>query len=129
VVLLGSLPASAVREELARASIFALVSFEEGAPMGIAEAMAGGLPILTSNRCGMPYMVRHGESGFLVDPRDPADIAWHLDQLLAGDTVCRPMGEQARAAAERLFHPDRVAQRIVAVYQRAMPKPSGHKIS
>jgi glycosyltransferase involved in cell wall biosynthesis len=129
VVLLGSLPASGVREELVQASIFALVSFEEGAPMGIAEAMAAGLPILTSNRCGMPYMVRHGESGFLVDPRDPADIAWHLDQLLAGDIACRRMGEQARAAAERLFHPDRVAERSMAVYQRAIPKPSGHKIS
>ena len=97
--------------------------------MGIAEAMAGGLPILTSNRCGMPYMVRHGESGFLVDPRESADIARHLDQLLAGDTVCRRMGEQARAASERLFHPDRVAERTMAVYRRAMPKPSGHKIS
>jgi glycosyltransferase involved in cell wall biosynthesis len=119
VVLLGSLPAPVVREELARASIFALVSFEEGAPMGIAEAMAAGLPILTSNRCGMPYMVRHGESGFLVDPRDPADITWHLDQLLSDATGCRRIGTQARAAAERLFHPDRVAERTLSVYNLA----------
>ena len=84
VVLLGRISMERIREELSQASVFALVSLEENSPMGIEEAMAAGVPVLTSNRCGMPYMVRHGESGFLVDPNDPEDIAYHLEGILEG---------------------------------------------
>lgn len=123
VELLGSLPGPAVREELAKAAVFALASFEEGAPMGIAEAMAAGIPILTSNRCGMPYMVRHGETGFLVDPNNIRDIAWNLDRLLADPALRKRMGEMARTRALEGFHPDRVAMRTMTVYEMAI---AGH---
>ncbi len=120
VELLGSLTGQAVREELAKAAVFALTSFEEGAPMGIAEAMAAGIPILTSNRCGMPYMVRHGETGFLVEPNDIHDIARNLDRLLADPALRKRMGEMARTRALEGFHPDRVASRTMAVYEMAI---------
>ncbi len=120
VLLLGSMPALGVREELGKASVFALVSFEEGAPMGIAEAMAAGVPILASNRCGMPYMVRHGETGFLVNPEDPTDIARHLTVLLSNDSLRKRMGLAARDFAENHFHPKRVAERTLMVYRRAI---------
>lgn len=120
VDLLGSLSTSEVLAELTRASIFALVSFEEGAPMGIAEAMAVGIPILTSNRCGMPYMVRHGETGFLVDPDQVSSIAAHLEKLLADAELRNEMGKRACITALELFHPDRVAARTLRVYQDAI---------
>src|SRR5581483_1621214 len=62
---LGSIGPDEVRRELASASLFALVSLEENAPLAIEEAMAVGVPVVTSNRCGMPYMVRHAETGYL----------------------------------------------------------------
>ena len=126
VDLYGSLSGPAVREELAKAAVFALTSFEEGAPMGIAEAMAAGIPILTSNRCGMPYMVRHGETGFLVDPNDIHDIARNLNRLLADSALRKRMGEMARTRALEGFHPDRVALRTMAVYEMAI---AGHQTS
>jgi glycosyltransferase involved in cell wall biosynthesis len=120
VDILGEISAEHVRAELAQASVFALPSFEEGAPMGIAEAMAGGLPIVTSNRCGMPYMVRDGEAGFLVSPSNPAEIADRLQVILDDRTLRRSMGEYARRFAVEHFHPNRVATRTMAVYQRAI---------
>lgn len=119
VEVLGSLSSGAVREELARASVFALVSLEENAPMGIAEAMAAGVPVVASNRCGMPYMVRHGESGFLVDPLDSEDVANRLAAVLAGPGPGRAMGEVGRAIALERFHPDVVARKTLAVYLEA----------
>jgi len=119
VRLLGSIPAAQVRQELAAASVFALVSFEEGAPMGVAEAMAAGVPVVTSNRCGMPYMVRHGETGFLVDPNDARDIARHLGELLNDRNRIDAMGAEARRVARERFHPDVVARRTREVYRRA----------
>jgi glycosyltransferase involved in cell wall biosynthesis len=100
VALLGKISAADVREELAKASVFALVSLEEGAPMGIAEAMAVGVPVVTSNRCGMPYMVRDGETGFLVNPENPDDVASSLSSLIKTDALRRRMGQKARVVAE-----------------------------
>ncbi|MCX5673850.1 MAG: glycosyltransferase family 4 protein [Planctomycetota bacterium] len=119
VTLLGNIGAEQVREELARASVFALVSLEEGAPMGVAEAMAAGVPVVASNRCGMPYMVRDGESGFLVNPEDPADVARRLRQLVEDNALRAAMGAMSRQIAQDRFHPDRVARRTRDVYLRA----------
>lgn len=116
VVLLGKVNTRQVQQELAQASVFALVSFEEGAPMGISEAMAAGVPVVASNRCGMPYMVRDGETGYLVDPNDSDDIAWRLKLLLEDDGLRARMGQNARQIAEDRFHPDRVAARTREVY-------------
>jgi glycosyltransferase involved in cell wall biosynthesis len=118
--LLGSLPANEVRAELARASIFALLSFEEGAPMGIAEAMAAGIPVVASNRCGMPFMVRDGVTGFLVDPNAPQDAANRFGELLSSKRLREEMGVAARASALKRFHPDRVAERTENVYRLAI---------
>jgi len=120
VTFLGGLPASQIRVELARASVFALASFEEGAPMGIAEAMAAGLPVLTSNRCGMPYMVRDGETGCLVDPGDRTAMVEALRGMLTDSTARSRMGEQGCRAAAEWFHPDRVAQRTLRVYRKIL---------
>lgn len=116
VRLLGPISTAQVQEELAQAQLFALVSLEENAPMGIAEAMAAGVPVVTSNRCGMPYMVRHGETGYLVDPEDPADIAQRLASVLADECLARDFGMRARALARESFHPQTVAARTHALY-------------
>ena len=126
VELLGSLSGAEVREELATAAVFALTSFEEGAPMGIAEAMAAGVPILASNRCGMPYMVRHGETGFLVTPHRPDEIAARLGELLENKELRQQMAKTARRFAEEHFHPDRVAQRTLRVYRAAINPDTLH---
>jgi len=120
VHLLGCLNAEQIRLELSSASVFALTSLEENSPMGIEEAMAAGVPVITSNRCGMPYMVRDGESGFLVDPNDPDDIARRLRQLLNDDELRKSMGAKGREIAMDRFHPTKVAMRTREVYRRAM---------
>jgi glycosyltransferase involved in cell wall biosynthesis len=120
ITLLGAVPAAAIREELTRASAFVLVSLEENSPMGIEEAMAAGVPVVTSNRCGMPYMVVDGETGYLVDPMDAGEICDALQNVLADADGRRRMGERARRAAEERFHPDSVARRTRVVYERAL---------
>lgn len=119
-VLLGRIDTDQVKRELAAASVFALVSVEENSPMGIEEAMAAGLPVVASNRCGMPYMVRDGESGFLVDPNDPHDIARRLRQLLENAELRRSMGAKGREIALDRFHPAKVAARTREVYLQAI---------
>ena len=111
IQMLGGLSSHQVAAELTRASVFALVSLEENAPMGIEEAMAVGVPVVASNRCGMPYMVRHGETGYLVDPLDPEAIAGRLGHLLADAGLRERMGEASRLLARERYHPAAVAAR------------------
>jgi len=120
VVFLGKLPYEAVREELRRAAVFTMVSLEENSPMAIEEAMAAGVPVVTSNRCGMPYMVRDGESGFLVDPNDAEDVAARLGDVLSDPARRAEMGQRSREIARDRFHPARIASLTREVYLRAV---------
>lgn len=122
VAMLGQLNAGQIHEELSIASIFALVSLEEGSPMGIEEAMAARVPVVTSNRCGMPYMVRHGESGYLVNPLGIADIARRLKNILEDNELLDSMGKRAHAIALDRFHPTVVAKRTKEVYYQVSGK-------
>ena len=118
-VLLGQIRTPQIKQELACASLFALVSLEENSPMGIEEAMAVGVPVVTSNRCGMPYMVRHGESGFLVDPHNVEDVAVRMEMLLGDDKLRSAASLKGIDIARDRFHPDRVAERTRQVYDEA----------
>lgn len=120
ILFLGNLTAEQIRAQLRSASVFALTSLHENAPLSIAEAMAAGLPVVASNRCGMPYMVRDGESGFLVDPNNPHDIARRLRQLLENAELRRSMGAKGREIALDRFHPAKVAARTREVYLQAI---------
>jgi glycosyltransferase involved in cell wall biosynthesis len=124
VTVLGPLTTRAIRDELAAADVFALVSREENAPLSIEEAMAAGVPVVTSNRCGMPYMVDDGKTGWLVDPENPTEIADRLARVLHAGEQRRVMGERARAVARERFHPARVAARTIDVYRAAASQPS-----
>lgn len=61
-----------------------------------------------------------GESGFLVDPNNPDDIAHRLEQLLKNDELRRSMGAKGREIALDRFHPAKVAARTREVYLRAI---------
>jgi glycosyltransferase involved in cell wall biosynthesis len=70
----------------------------------------------------MPYMVRDGETGFLVNPNDPSNIAERLCDLLVDDTRRAAMGALSRDLARDRFHPERVAHRTRSVYHRVARK-------
>lgn len=117
VEFLGHLSREQLDIELRRTTILFLPSLQENAPMAISEAMAASIPVVTSNRCGMPYMVLDGESGFLIDPLDNTQIANRLKTLLSSPDLCRKMGENGKAIALARFHSDVVAAKTRKVYE------------
>ena len=120
VILLGSISTDQVKEELSKAGIFALVSLEENSPMGIEEAMAAGVPVVTSNRCGMPYMISDCDSGFLVDPENIQDVTMRLKQLIENNKLRLSFGARGKEIALNRFHPDKVASMTRDVYIQAI---------
>lgn len=119
VEFLGHINHTRLVDELTKANVFLLPSRQENAPMAIAEAMAAGVPVIASNRCGMPYMVQEGQTGFLLDSESGDQIADRLARLLDSPTLGHEMGLKGRQVAMERFHPRAVAEKTVAVY-RAM---------
>ena len=127
VRMLGKLDRHGILQELQHASVFVLVSLEENSPMAIEEAMAAGVPVVASNRCGMPYMVRDAESGFLVNPEDPNEVARSLARVLSDDALRAAMSAKSIEIAEDRYHPRRIAERTLQVYRRAIEDHERHR--
>ncbi len=66
----GAVPLSEVAEWHGASSLFCLPSYNEGTPNVVLEALASGRPVVATNVGGIPDVVRDGENGFLVPPRD-----------------------------------------------------------
>jgi len=118
VEFLGHINREQLTDQLARASILLLPSLQENAPMAVSEAMASSVAVVASNRCGMPYMIEEGRSGFLVDPLDTKLIAARLAELLRDPALCESFGRRGREIAYERFHPEAVARKTIQVYKQ-----------
>jgi glycosyltransferase involved in cell wall biosynthesis len=103
----------------------ALASEQETAPVSIAEAMAAGRPVVTTDVGGCAAMVPHGVTGWVVPPRDPAALADALIALLADPAACAAMGQAGRAAAEARFRLAPVVEATVGVYLQVLGQGRG----
>jgi glycosyltransferase involved in cell wall biosynthesis len=114
-------PVGDVRAVWRRAAMAVLPStYGEGVPKALLEAAACARPIIASDVPGCREVVRPGETGLLVPPRDIQGLAAAI-AALAGDPVRRKaMGRAGRALVERDFAEDIVARETLAVYDAAL---------
>jgi len=103
VAFTGYLSQQAVADRLADADVFVLPSFAEGVPVVLMEAMASGLPVVTTRIAGIPELVEHGVSGLLVPPGDVEALAAALTGLLADPARRARMGAAGRATVAAEF--------------------------
>jgi len=117
VDFLGKISTEDVISELSRAKIYILLSYEENSPLGIEEAMASGVPVITSNRCGMPYMLKHGKSGYLVDCDNHTQVATRILSILEDESLFLFMSDVSKKIAQDRYHPDGVAEMTITTYK------------
>ena len=116
-----------LRHLLAAAEIFALHAVTghdgetEGMPSVIQEAMACGAAILSSRHAGIPDVVEHGRSGYLVAERDLAGTVEALDVLLSDPAHTRCLGDHARRVAEAELDFRHLYQRVEDVMAQPVP--------
>ena len=101
----------------ARASVFAFPSLDEGFGMPVLEAMAAGIPVLTSNRSALPEVA--GDAAALVDPEDAGAIAQELRNLTVSQDLRCELGEKGRLRA-REFTWERAVRETWEVYGRVL---------
>ena len=106
----GGLTEPEVAALLARADVFVLPSivvrrtgFMEGIPVSLMEAMAVGVPVVTTRISGIPELVRDGVTGLLVEPEDPAALAAAICRVIGEGEALGPRLDAARALVEAQF--------------------------
>lgn len=109
VVFLGPLSESEVRSEYEQADVFALPcrklanGDQDGLPNVILEAMAHGLPVVSTRLDGITEAIDDGDSGLLADQDDPVGLAGQLAQLIADVELRERIGEAGRARVATRF--------------------------
>jgi colanic acid/amylovoran biosynthesis glycosyltransferase len=91
----------------------------EGIPNVLKEAMALGLPVVTTSHSGIPELVLDGESGFLAHERDVPGLVRGIVALLESPARWAPVTAAARATVEQQFDIDRLNDRLVQLHQQA----------
>jgi glycosyltransferase involved in cell wall biosynthesis len=88
--------------------------------LAVLEAMASGTPVIASRVGGVPEIVRDGETGFLVQPGDVAELHARLQEVLGDPALARRLGDNARQHVLERFTWHAVAERCLAAYSAAV---------
>ena len=99
--------------------IFTICSYAENAPLSLMEAMASGIPIVTTDCGGPGEMIRSGENGLVVPVGDSKAIADSLITLLGDDEYRTNLGEQARNDSFK-YDISRVAREFENIYDEVI---------
>lgn len=105
VEFLGRREPREVRRLLGRAGALVVPSIYEGMPLVILEAMERGVAVVASAVSGIPEVVVDGETGWLVSPEDPDQLALALSHLLDDPVEAARRGAAGRQRVSRLFRP------------------------
>ncbi len=103
---------------LGEADAFVLPSLSEAFPLTVLEAMASGLPVVATAVGGVPEAVRDGETGLMVAPGEPGELAGALARVLDDGELARSMGRAGRRRVEELFSLEATARRHARLYRR-----------
>ena len=121
----GPLPAPRVAELLAAAHLFVLPSIVasdgqmEGIPVALMEALAHGVPVVTTRLSGIPELVRDHETGLLAEPGDAGSLAATIIEVLASPGSARTRAEAGRRLVEEEFDLRASARRMAELLRGA----------
>lgn len=110
-----------VPEIMNAADIFAHPSKREGLGLACLEAMASGLPLVTSNIQGIPDYVENGVTGFLCDPEDAARFAEHLHVLISDPALRKQIGE-TNSTKSMKYAVGSIQPVILEIFDRIVPE-------
>jgi colanic acid/amylovoran biosynthesis glycosyltransferase len=93
---------------------------QEGIPVVLMEALAQGVPVLSTYHSGIPELVQDGQSGFLVPERDVAALADKLGYLVQHPECWPELGRAGRRYVETYYDINKLNDQLVDLYRRLL---------
>ena len=121
VEFLGRIPREITTPYYQEASLFVLPSLNEGMSNAMLEALASGLPLLSTATGGASELIEEGVNGLILRFKDSQDIAEKIQRLIDDPELARKMGEASRKRAEKMSW-RAVAEQYWALYQETALK-------
>jgi len=135
VTFMGAQSPEVVEEEMRRARAFVQHSVEatngdsEGTPVGILEAGASGLPVVSTRHAGIPDVVLENETGLLVDERDSEGMAKQMLRLAREPELAARLGRAARLHIQSEFSEEQSLGRLWAIIEAAVAERENERES
>jgi glycosyltransferase involved in cell wall biosynthesis len=120
VRFLGALAHQATLAEVAQADIFVLASFAEGLPVALMEAMALGVPCVSTTIAAIPELIEDGGNGLLVSPSNVQALRDALRRLTEDSDLRRTLGQRARVTVEVHYNLARNLDKLAATWRRRL---------
>ena len=121
---LGFVPHSELEQLYRRAAVVVCSSHAEGLPLCVIEAMAHGRPVVATAVGGIPTLVDHGRTGYLVEAGDPAALRSAIERMLANAELRQQFGDAARDKIAGLCSWVRVTDQTLDAYRTAVASPA-----
>jgi glycosyltransferase involved in cell wall biosynthesis len=125
VLFTGAVPFEDLTDLYAEAEFFVLPTAAEGSPLVVLEALASGLPVVSTTVSGIPEVVDNEQNGFLVPPRDVHALADRMRILIEDDDLRAKMSQNARKSTVESFSWTAVAEKTLSVYGKAIEDKFG----
>jgi glycosyltransferase involved in cell wall biosynthesis len=119
IVVQPTVSAERMPDLYAEHDIFVFPSIVEGLPNVLMEAMASGMPVITTETCGMPDIIANDFNGLLIPPADAAALEEVILRLANCEDLRRKLGMAARETMER-FTWERTGRMVEALFKRTL---------
>jgi len=102
-----------------------LPSWAEGLPNAVIESLAAGLPVVATRVGGIPEIIEDGESGLLVPPHNPDDLAEAILRVLNDSEFARTLGRAGKDRVQKVFSFDRLVKETADLYEEGLARNLG----
>jgi len=120
----GSVTQKEVQKLLKEGDVFVLPCVKakngniDGIPVSLMEAMATGVPVISTKISGIPELIESGQSGLLVEPRNSQELAAAIEKILSDDNLRRQFVQRARTKVEEGFDVKKNAKKLAGFLLR-----------
>lgn len=126
IELTGAMSQTDLFSQYSRADVFCLPcrvlenGDRDGIPNVMVEAMACGVPVVTTDVSGIPEIIRHDENGLLVKPDDPVALADSLERIYLDKSLAARLSLSGSETVKKRFSGDVSVRRLAALFQSAL---------
>ncbi len=124
ISLPGSVPSRQMPEWYGAADFFVLPTYHEGLPNAVLEAMASGVPVISTRVGGIPEVITTGETGLLVAPKNTSELTGAMDFVLKNGATAKRMATLAQKAIKEKFTWETNAQKMISMYESVLQRES-----